>query len=192
VYLGRHFGQRLKSSVNQNAPNTGVKITMTTYRNSFFKIQLEFTEGWKPYTWSTWKTAPKSFEYRQRSDDDIPTDEKGYKTLFTSIFRIKESPSMCSCEFSMEAHCRKSGFNLELRLPPRDEEISRISETGLVLGMDSQSLKTEHDGGRYISTREVIIWEALPKIWLSACIIGDSKDNFKSARDQFERLVHSE
>jgi hypothetical protein len=26
VYLGRHFGQRLKSSVNQNAPNTGVSF----------------------------------------------------------------------------------------------------------------------------------------------------------------------
>ena len=165
---------------------------MTTYRNSFFRIQLEFAEGWKPYTWSTWKATPKSLEFWQRSDDDIPTDEKGYKTLFTSIFRIKESPSMISCEFSMEAHYRKSGFNLESRLPPRDDEVSRIFETGCVLGAGSQSLKTEHDSGLYISTRDAIIWEALPNIWLSACILGDSKENFKRARAQFECLVHSE
>lgn len=162
---------------------------MNTYQNSYFSFKVIISDKWKLQTWSTWKKQPLFIEYLQCSDDDIPENEDGYKALFRSVRLIKESPSIISCEFSMEAHWRDSGFDLQSEVVPPSNEIRRVFETARILGVDCQVLTTECDGGSYIRIQQVIIWEALPKIWLSACISGDTESNFKEAKSQFSTLV---
>lgn len=165
---------------------------MNVYQNKYFKLQMNFSDGWSFRNWSNWKKQPASVEYLQCSDDDIPADEQGYKALFMAMLRIKESPSIISCELSMEAHWRGSGFDLEARLPPREWELNRVFEIGHTFGVKSQTLTTENDAGSFVSTRQVVIWEAYPCVWLSACISGDTPSNFEAAKSQFNRLTRLE
>ena len=45
MYLGRHFGQRLKSSVNQNAPNTGVIFSNKIMTRFLLIFSILFSQG---------------------------------------------------------------------------------------------------------------------------------------------------
>ena len=116
---------------------------MEIYRNSYFYFSLGFEKGWRIFSWRNRKKAPLQPELHQRSDDDLPESDGSYKALFLAFSLVKESPEIISSQCSMEVHLHHEGFNLEDRLPPAPEELSRSFKKTSVLGKDAQALETQ-------------------------------------------------
>ena len=162
---------------------------MAIYKNSFFNLCVKLSEGWRLQSWSTWKNEPKNNAYMQRSDDDIPYTESESKTLFLSHRRIKGTPMLTSCQFSMHVYCTENEYDLSSLIVYRDNQISRIMKTGKLFGKETQIVTIHHDCNDYVLIQETVAWQAAPNLWLSATMVGDNSDSYEEAKSQFNKLM---
>jgi len=163
---------------------------MSTYKNSYFGLYIEFSEGWRCQSWSNWKREPDDNGSMQRYDDDLPRMENEYKSLFLANHRMEKSPSLFSSRLSVDIYWSKNELDLNSKAPYRENQISRKFETGNLFGQKAQIRTIEHDCDSYVLIHKVIAWKAKPNLWLSACISGDNSESFEEANIQFNKLIY--
>ena len=125
----------------------------------------------------------------QRSDDDIPHIENESKTLFLSHRRIKESPTLLSCQFSMQVYCTENTYDLSSLITDRDNQTNRVQKAGELFGKEAQIVIIHHDCNDYVLIQETVAWQAAPNLWLSATMAGDNNHSFEEAKSQFNKLI---
>lgn len=164
------------------------KVRVSEYCNTFFNIRLNFTDEWRVFSWRNRKSVTKAPDYYQQADDDLPENDGDYKALLLAFNRIEESPEIISSQLSMEVHRQSGTFKLTERLPPQKYELSRHLRDLSILDTPAQELETTHAAEGYVIYQKVVVWQTQPSIWLSACLRGDSAENYCDAIDQFHSL----
>ena len=126
----------------------------------------------------------------QRSDDDIPDIENASKALFLSHRRIKGTPMLMSCQFSMHVDFIESAYDLSSLITHRENQTSRVLKTGELFGKKTQIVIIHHDCNDYVLIQESVAWQVAPNLWLSATMAGDNNDSFEEAKSQFNKLMY--
>jgi hypothetical protein len=77
---------------------------INTYENSFFKIKLDFPSDWRVRKKENFNTQLKSQANYQLTDNDLPTENDDFRTLFFASRQVAGSPEIFSSKFSMVIH----------------------------------------------------------------------------------------
>ncbi len=165
---------------------------MNIYRNRHFEIEIEFPENWRSFSWHNRKSSTSGSVNSQMSDDDIPESPDEYKILFSAMNTTKNKPRLMGSTLSIEVHYRPDGFDLDSVKKKNIDETSREYTEFLFMGKRGKSLFVilEHSGESHKSYQKSVIWEVRPSIWLSGCMVGDTRSNFEDSVNIFKGLRH--
>ncbi len=162
---------------------------MTTYKNDYFNIKVEFPFDWKVSCRSNSNLLADVELKKQSTDEDLPKENGDYKTLLMASLSVEGSQSMLSSKFSIIVHRRIDGFDLLNEAKQKSDLIECENKSIKFLGREAQEIKIVQNVGDYNLITKVIAWEESPDIWISVIVEGDSLQNFLTAEEMLNKVV---
>ena len=161
---------------------------MITYENSYLKIKTDFPLAWRVRREENPNAKSKSQARYQLADDDLPTEDDDYRTLFFASRNIGRGSSFFSSKFSMIAHKHIDGYDLSREVKQKVNLLECKFDQSRILDREVSVLKYMERADNYNSVTKIVAWEEIPEIWLSIYIGGDSLENFLVAEGLLNNL----
>lgn len=161
-----------------------MKLSLATYKNSYFNFYINFSYGWIFRKRSKSNTSNMHYQIH---DGDLPEADGDYKTLFSARYRLNK-PLMSRCNFSMSVHRKSEQFDL-FKFSQEKPDVSYCKYSHIkFLGSDAQEVIIEQRYHEKILLTKVVMWNALPELCISAVAEGDSLENFNIAESLFSGI----
>ena len=158
---------------------------MTVYENTHFRIKVDFPASW---TVRSETANPESKIQYQAVDDDLPTDNGDFRTLFLATRKVEGGPTIFSSKFSMVIHKHIDGYDVVDATKQKGDLLECNRDNLKILGHEAQTIKMVEIGDGYNLITKIIAWEESPEIWISIYLDGNSLENFLAAEEILKSL----
>lgn len=162
---------------------------MITYENSYFKIKVSFPSDWKIRCGANAPVNPESKIQYQISDDDLPKEDKDFRTMLFAVRHCENESDTFDSRFSVVIHKQINEYDLYNELKQEGSSIKCESHVANILGREAQTIKIIdlNSGGHRIM--KVIAWQELPEVWISIYLGGDSIKSFIAAENILNNIM---